>query len=103
MLKTITTKFNGVEYKIRNNFETLNTYYKLIKEEKPENEYEYLVAYAYSALHGFNEKCEVTLKQIAMYWDDPQNEQFLKDITEVINDGMEKRSNDEKEDGEKKN
>lgn len=98
-MKTLDVKFNGEDYKIRRNMYTLNLFQKEYKKLGDDaDQSESLILFSWSALKGYNKGFNLDIEDVAMHIDEPDNEDFLKSISEILNPEEE----GEESDGEKK-
>lgn len=82
-------KFNGKDYKIRNNYKAKMLYQKELKINEDMSDVESFAAFAWCILRGFNLSFDMSFDEFSMYIDDPDNEGFIKGCTEVLSSDKE--------------
>lgn len=102
-IKTVKVTFEGKEYQIRNSMYTqylFRTELKKIDSEVREDIS--LMIFAWSALKGFNKDFNLTLEDVMMTIDEPQNASLIKGIGEILKTENEENTASAEEGGEKK-
>lgn len=99
-MKTFDVQFGGVDYKVRNNQLTRRYWAEEIKAHPEMDNIESVVRYCFCLLRGFNMHFKLSFTEFEMYMDDEENTEFIKTVTELIQDLANEAKGNSNTDGE---
>lgn len=87
-MKTLNVKFNGKEYKIRDNWASKRIFQEAVKNDKSilENNEDVIVFFSYAVLLGYNKDFDMDFDEFTQVIDDEENKEFLDAVVELLTD-----------------